>query len=109
MPQVVVCLVVCLGVCLTGVLHAADPRTKEAKAAYKLGETLAKAGDWKGAFEAYKEASEKLPQSYFYIIHRELARQNYSEQLIKEGNYAEAYKVDPSNDRAKLLAYRAGS
>lgn len=97
-------------VCLAGVLHAAGTadknRQKEAKAAYQRAEKMAKAGDWAGAFAAYKEASEKLPQSYYYIIHRELARQQVVAQLMKEGRYSEAYKIDPSDERARLLADR---
>jgi general secretion pathway protein D len=98
-------------VCLASLLQAADtaPKSniKEAKAAYKLAEKLAKAGDWKGAFEAYKEASEKLPESYYYIIHREIARQNLAAQMMKEGQYAAAYAIDPTNDNARLQAERA--
>src|ERR1039457_6850175 len=94
-------------VCLASLLQAADTNAKQAKAAYKQAEKLAKAGDWKGAFAAYQEATEKLPESYYYIIHREIARQNLVAQLMKEGHYTEAFAIDPTNDNAKLQAERA--
>jgi general secretion pathway protein D len=83
------------------------PDARGARAAVRLAQKAEKKGDVATAYTAYKEASEKDPSNGTYIVQRELLRQAYAASLIKQGKFAEAYAIDPTNERARQQAYRS--
>jgi general secretion pathway protein D len=105
MLRVVVSLIGLAGSCLAQdpglgkTLPAPDAR--RARAAFKLGQKAERKDDLAAAFTAYKEASEKDPSNPTYLFRRELLRQAYASSLVRQGKFAEAYAVDPTNEFAR--------
>jgi general secretion pathway protein D len=83
------------------------PDARGARAAFRLAQKAERKNDLATAFTAYKEASEKDPSNATYIFRRELIRQAYASSLVRQGKFAEAYAVDPTNDFARQQANRA--
>jgi len=83
------------------------PDAKGARAAFRLAQKAERRNDLATAFTAYREASEKDPSNASYIFRRELLRQAYAWSLVRQGQFAEAYAVDPTNDFARQQANRA--
>lgn len=79
---------------------------RRARAAYRVAQKAERKNDLATAFTAYKEASEKDPSNPTYIFRRELLRQAYASSLVKQGKFAEAYAVDPTNEFARQQAAR---
>ncbi|GEM_PF-5597613 len=100
----VVCLA-CAGLCFAqppGLGHDLPaPNARAARAAFRAAEKAERKNDLAAAFAGYQTAAAKDPSNSHYIVRRELARQAYAAQLIREGKYTEAYQVDPSNEFAR--------
>jgi general secretion pathway protein D len=82
------------------------PDARGARAAFRAGQKAERKDDLAAAFEAYKRACDKDPSNPAYIFRRELVRQAYASLLVRQGKFAEAHVVDPTNEFAQQQANR---